>query len=159
MGDPFTVVTGAAGFVSLGLTVCQGLVSYYKEWKSYDDDIAHLCERCERLSDIFATLDRTLPSSAPSDRATVAQVKKTVRSCEIALGRLKTARDKCKVCKPVLKNLKIDRVRALYPFQKGTIKSIRDDLTELEAALGIALNLLEMLPPHTQTFMYLQLTI
>jgi hypothetical protein len=39
MGDPFSVAGSAVGVISLGLTVCQGLLTYYGQFKAYDEEI------------------------------------------------------------------------------------------------------------------------
>ena len=42
MGDPFSVAGSAVGVISLGLAICQSLISYYGSWKAYDDEIKSL---------------------------------------------------------------------------------------------------------------------
>lgn len=39
MGDTFSVAGGAVGVISLGLTVCQGLLAYYGPFKAVDEQI------------------------------------------------------------------------------------------------------------------------
>ncbi|KAL7755895.1 hypothetical protein ACKLNR_014422 [Fusarium oxysporum f. sp. zingiberi] len=40
MGDPFSIATGVAGLVSLGLTVCNGLHTYFSAIKDRKEDVA-----------------------------------------------------------------------------------------------------------------------
>ncbi|RKK83699.1 hypothetical protein BFJ69_g2438 [Fusarium oxysporum] len=40
MGDPFSIATGVAGLISLGLTVCDGLHTYFSAIKDRKDDLA-----------------------------------------------------------------------------------------------------------------------
>ncbi|KAF5636252.1 uncharacterized protein FTJAE_6149 [Fusarium tjaetaba] len=40
MGDPFSIASGVAGLVSLGLTVCNGLHTYFSAIKDRKDDLA-----------------------------------------------------------------------------------------------------------------------
>ncbi|KAF5617484.1 hypothetical protein F25303_13252 [Fusarium sp. NRRL 25303] len=40
MGDPFSIATGVAGLISLGITVCDGLHTYFSAIKDRKDDLA-----------------------------------------------------------------------------------------------------------------------
>ncbi|KAF5530640.1 pyruvate decarboxylase [Fusarium mexicanum] len=40
MGDPFSIATGVAGLVSLGITVCDGLHTYFSAIRNRKDDLA-----------------------------------------------------------------------------------------------------------------------
>jgi hypothetical protein len=56
MPDPFSVVSGAAGIVSLGLTLCQGLVAYYGPFNAFDSGIGSLVTRVKELKAILELL-------------------------------------------------------------------------------------------------------
>ena len=49
MADPFSVAASAVSVVSLGIQVCQGLLSYYSDYKSYNDDVSSLYKKVEDL--------------------------------------------------------------------------------------------------------------
>ena len=40
MGDPFSLATGVAGLISLGITLCDGLHTYFSAFKDRKDDLA-----------------------------------------------------------------------------------------------------------------------
>lgn len=61
MADLASLAGTAVGVISLGIQVCQGLVSYYKNWKSFDDDIAHLYAKIDGLRITLENLEHTLP--------------------------------------------------------------------------------------------------
>ena len=50
----------AAGIASLGIQVCQGLLSYYEAWRSYHQDICDACDKASELEKTFALLNDTL---------------------------------------------------------------------------------------------------
>ena len=52
----FGAAAGAVGVISLGIQVCQGLVSYCNAWKSHDKDIGDASERLVGLRYILETL-------------------------------------------------------------------------------------------------------
>ncbi|KAL4910540.1 hypothetical protein BDW74DRAFT_172011 [Aspergillus multicolor] len=54
MADPFSLLSGAAGVVSLGLTVCQGLVAYYGSFTAFSSETESFLTRVKGLS---ATLE------------------------------------------------------------------------------------------------------
>lgn len=49
MADPFSVAASAISVASLGIQVCQGLLSYCVDYKSYDDTVGSLCRKIEGL--------------------------------------------------------------------------------------------------------------
>ena len=57
MGDPLSITASAAGLVSLGLTVCSGLLDYYNVWKDQPSDVSDMCESLGALSKTFELLD------------------------------------------------------------------------------------------------------
>lgn len=50
----------AVGIASLGITVCQGLLSYYDAWRSYDHDISSTYSDVDDLSKTLILLKTTL---------------------------------------------------------------------------------------------------
>lgn len=54
MSDPISVAGSALGVVSVGIQVCQGLLSYYNAWRSYNSQISHCYNTIEGLN---ATLE------------------------------------------------------------------------------------------------------
>ncbi|KAF2234764.1 hypothetical protein EV356DRAFT_501345 [Viridothelium virens] len=40
MSDPFTIASSTVGFISLGIQVTQGLITYLQDWRSRDSDVA-----------------------------------------------------------------------------------------------------------------------
>lgn len=54
------VASGVAGIISLGISVCNGLLGYYGSCKNARADSARLYSSMERLVAIFRELERTI---------------------------------------------------------------------------------------------------
>ena len=54
--EPLGLSSGAAGFISLGISVCQGLLDCYRSWKDADDQVAHMYGSIEALTETFSLL-------------------------------------------------------------------------------------------------------
>lgn len=70
----------AVGIASLGIQVCQGLISYYHDWQSYHEDISAACDKVSSLERTFALLKETL-GQASLNAGQTAQVRDSLLSC------------------------------------------------------------------------------
>ncbi|TGZ80770.1 hypothetical protein EX30DRAFT_341387 [Ascodesmis nigricans] len=57
MADPLSVAGTAVGIVSLGITVLQGLTTYYSDVKDQDNDIVSVNTQLRRLLEIFTDIE------------------------------------------------------------------------------------------------------
>lgn len=62
MSDPISLAGTAIGVVSLGLSVCQGLISYYSTFRDCPRDAANMLEKLEGLKDVLEVLEGVLQS-------------------------------------------------------------------------------------------------
>lgn len=58
--DPLGAASGAAGLLSLGITVCQSLLDYYHSWRDAEKDIAKTYASIEELSKTLRLLETTI---------------------------------------------------------------------------------------------------
>lgn len=49
MSDPVSVAGSAVGVISLGIQVCQQIVSYCQSWRGYDQDIQKVASKADGL--------------------------------------------------------------------------------------------------------------
>jgi ankyrin repeat domain-containing protein 50 len=146
MAEAFGVAVNVVGVVSLGLTVCQGLITWYGSWKDAPVDVEQMRESIKALNDIFKFLDTlTKNEKFGSDIRNI--VKQSLGSCEGGLNRLKSKLDKVKVA-PESDNWN-ERARAqlrrsLYPFKEGTVEKLMRIANELRNNLTVALQALQM---------------
>jgi len=57
------VAGGAVGIISLGIQVCQGLLSYYHDWKSYGGNIDGTYKTIAGLEKTFKLINESLTST------------------------------------------------------------------------------------------------
>ncbi|KAL8788612.1 MAG: hypothetical protein Q9195_007207 [Heterodermia aff. obscurata] len=81
MGDPFSVAASAVSVVSLGIQVCQGLLSYYDDFKSFDDTINSLCQKIENLRATFEICEELLNTSGTTVSKAHTNVIKNMDAC------------------------------------------------------------------------------
>jgi hypothetical protein len=81
------VASSAVGIASLGIEVCQGLLSYYHSWKGYKADIATACQCVDDLRQTFELLEGTIHRQG-LDSARVKRVEECLGSCADSLSDL-----------------------------------------------------------------------
>jgi hypothetical protein len=150
-GDPFSIASGAAGVVSLGLSVCQGLLAYYDPYKAYNEEIKNLTIRTEGLKSVLQGLQQLLTTHEALDVSQTMNlmpiVVTTFLNCHEGLQSLQDRLDKY----PRKRSTKISKIEALfdtkrlqYPFQRGTIMALADSVKSLQDNLAIAMALLHL---------------
>ncbi|KAL4923232.1 uncharacterized protein BDV17DRAFT_277743 [Aspergillus undulatus] len=148
MSDPFSISAGVIGVVSLGITVCQGFISYYGPWKSYDEDIQDFTASLDGLLDNLRLLEEFVSDQHQPQLASARHkqiVLTHLATCKKAYRRLEEVLEKCKSSKSPLHVRKNDwaRVkRATYPFKKETLATAFQTVTGLQVNLGSILHLL-----------------
>jgi len=146
MAEAFGTAVNVVSVLSLGLTVCHGLLTWYASWKDAPADVERMRESIKELNAIFKFLD-TLIKEEKFDSDIQNIVKQSIRSCESELNRLKSKLDKIKVASE--SNNWHERTRAqfrrsLYPFKEATIEKLRKSAYELQHNLTVALHALHM---------------
>lgn len=147
MGDPFSAAGTAVGIISLGVQVCQGLISYYEKWKSFDDDIAHVQEKLNGLKKTLEKLEKhVVPKFRSSNAREVEDVDHKIRSCYNGIHQLKAILIKCQSSAPANNTVHGKAYRLLqktfYPFKKATLLELNASVTSLQENLHSSLLLL-----------------
>ena len=106
MSDPLSIAASAAGLVSLGLTVCSGLLEYYSAWKDQHSDISTMCESLEALSKTFEVLDEKVRHPL-LDRKSVDRVTESIISCAAGVQGLRSKLDKIRGAKAGIHHFKV----------------------------------------------------
>ena len=146
MGDPFSVAGSAVGVISLAITACQGVISYYNSWDTQDQSISDAKEKIERLRSSLSALEEILPKISASS-AIAAEVEQCVLSCREGTARLQKFLGKCRENAAPLNfrgKLQNCRQRALFPFRQSSLDSLKDIVRDFENNLGTALQVLQL---------------
>ena len=140
------VASGAAGILSLGIAVCQGLLQYYGSWKDAESEVAGMYESIDALSQIFLLL---LPAieHRELDRNVVAVVENNIASCQHGIEQLRKKLDKVKVIplRPGLRGkVEAQFWKTLYPFKESTLIKLKGIGNDLRDHLSLALDILHI---------------
>ncbi len=145
--EVFTVASSAAGLVSLGLTVCTGLLKFYESVKGAEEDVKGMYSSIEQLTKTFTYLRSSIQQSQFS-KDVVARVEESIRMCESGLVALQ--KKLSKISNAVQANrgwshkLRSEFQRALYPFRESTIVRLKEICRDLQGNLALALETLQM---------------
>ena len=99
MTDPLSITASAAGLVSLGLTVCSGLLEYYSALKDQPSDVSTMCHSLEALGKILQVLDQKVRHPL-LDRESVDRVTESIVSCAASIQVLDSKLKKISETKP-----------------------------------------------------------
>jgi hypothetical protein len=144
MADPLSVTASAAGLVSLAITVCQSLATYYASWQGSERDIEKLCQYLEIVSNNMRHLQTCLGGHAFSE-ALKQQVEATILACDGEINLLDTELalvKRTRLPESRQEKLKLIVQKATYPFKEGTLKKIRDSLLCLQTTVDSAVSIL-----------------
>ncbi|KAL3471247.1 hypothetical protein BJX99DRAFT_263445 [Aspergillus californicus] len=150
MGEPFAVVSGAAGVLSLGLTVCQGLVAYYGPFTAFSSETESFVTRVTGLSAILEVLQSRLSSlqnpPTPHVQNELQLVEDRIAESGAAARGLAQALKKCQGYDATGSLSKKGRAfaKSLYPFRRGTVVALTDIVAGFQSNLEIALQVLNL---------------
>ena len=145
--DPFSIATGAAGLFSTGVTICNGLITYCRDFRSREDDLSSLQGNAERLKGHLVVLesqkhDAGLP---PGSLNLKASMDECIVACTNCLTELSQLSDKYSPPPPKGSNQTSRSSlirRASYPFQKDKFEFFRRQIHELHFTLSCQIGLL-----------------
>ncbi|KAL8793816.1 MAG: hypothetical protein Q9195_003646 [Heterodermia aff. obscurata] len=146
--EAFGTASNAAGLVSLGLTVCHGLLKYYDSWKEAESDMKKMYTSIETLARIFTALKSTL-SSPYLKLDLVHRVEANIAACEDGIGCLDKKLKKINMT-PCNKSgnwdakMKFKLQRALYPFKESTLVKLKEVSNGMLDNLRLALQVLQV---------------
>ena len=125
------IASNVAGLVSLGLTLCHGLLQYYGTLKDAEKNIATTCKSIENLQQSFIIIERVL--RFPNHSADVKMhLEQTVSMCEHGVLCLEKKLAKIKIhgerqdSKQWRLEFKKRYHTAMYPFRESTLIKLRD---------------------------------
>ena len=147
MADPFSIASGAVGIASVGFKICQGLNSYYRPWKAYDDEIHSLLHKVQGLDTTLRILEIVLPRFQSVPALHAEEVRIVLCACEQAVEKLETMIEKCHNTKPASnfkEKLSLTKLRLLYPFKRETLIQLKDTVDGLQTNLNTAVQVLQL---------------
>lgn len=150
MGEPFSAAASTASFVSLGIQVCGGLISYCRAWKSHDKKIEEAQARLTDLELTLKNLSSILPMIESLDDSTAESLhgaRQKIRSCTAALNKLNDALFETEsISQPagILDKLHNVRVRSTWLFNKERLEGFRGSVAQTQSNLRSAIQILNL---------------
>lgn len=131
----------AVGIISLGLQVCQGIVSYSQAWRGYDEDIQNARNKATALRMPLKTLRDTIEELQQTRPEVAADLEEQAMSMQSSIEKLKKVVDRFK---PAQSEAFPDKVRAqlkkgVYYFQKDTLQDVQNHLDQIQNVLQTSL--------------------
>ena len=146
MAEPLSIAGSAVGVISLAITACQGVLSYYNSWDTQDQNIKDAKGRIERLRTSLSALEEILPKISSSSAIAV-HVEQCILSCKEGAVRLEQFLGKCRKNPAPLSltdRLRDCRQKAIFPFRQPSLDSLQEIVRGLEGNLGTALQILQL---------------
>lgn len=144
MSDALSVVGSAVGIISLGIQVCQGLVSYLQSFKSQDQEIQDSIKEAQTIVSLFNSLKDVLLRLDQHSARVIAVVdclndcEKKLRELQLFLLKLQKSSEPTKKTRQKIKDA---RHSFAYPFLEGKLLSLRQSLQNLLQNLDLAVNI------------------
>ena len=136
----------AVGISSLGIQVCQGLLSYYDRWKGYNTDITNAYDCVADLTNTLKLLKESL-EDGQLDGDRKQRVKSCLQSCEEGLTRLSKKLQKLRTHEEptgLRQKTWAEIQRARYPLRTRTLAKLREIVADIQDRLKLALQVLQL---------------
>lgn len=147
MGDPISVAGSAVGVISIGIQACQGLLSYYHAWRSYNGQVSHVYNKIEGLNATLENLQFSFEKLGYTNTPAAQNVIRSIASCEDGVKALGTTLEKfgsIKVPQGFREKLHSYSLQTMFPFRQDTLQAMKAIVTDLQNNLDSALQVLEM---------------
>ena len=144
MGDPLSLIASAGGIISLGITVCQGLIDYRQAFAGQYRDIRVVVEDLHGLEQSLAALRDSLehrPDLLDLVQPYIVTLRGRIDDLQPILGRF---REHVSGQHALKDKVKTATQRTLYPFKKGMVKELQDTVRQAQGNLSLAIQVVQM---------------
>lgn len=146
MADPLSLAASAAGLLSLGIQVTQGISKYLDALKGRREDLDAVRRKNDALGHILDSVKSTVSSPQPLDRPHAA-VADCIATCEGELEGLETLVAQlagCKNAQTWKARLQNQSKKLSYPFKQSKVQQLSQRLDQVNGTLQVALGGLGM---------------
>ena len=141
MADPLSIAAGVAGVLSLGISVCNGLIEYYQKYSSRTKNIARTVDSLKGLCTLLEKLQSTLNVREASAERTADMVRQSILSCLEAIEELRTELRKITdASSKIVAGIK----KLTYPLRESTLAKQYEIVQDVRDALSLAINVLNL---------------
>ncbi|KAF7534676.1 hypothetical protein G7054_g6002 [Neopestalotiopsis clavispora] len=143
MAEAFGLAASAAGIVSLGLQVYEGLASYVEGVKEWKPELAAISKQANNLQAIIKTLQVAIPRIDAILTTNESPLLSTLKTVEEELWALKlflgSLQDVSGQSSKIVSVLKEQKKKLVYPFHRPTLEKLQKRLESANSALQISL--------------------
>ncbi|CVK98872.1 uncharacterized protein FMAN_08393 [Fusarium mangiferae] len=139
MGDPFSIATGVAGLVSLGITVCDGLHTYFSATKDRKEDLAIVTQNLALFKFHIFAVQSSASKLGHRHSPAIDGLQLSLINCEMQLGSLQTLLDELMPTQDpsLTKELwKRQKLIARYPFDRKKLVQLEEYLSRANNTLS-----------------------
>lgn len=144
MGDPLSIIASAGGIISLGITVCQGLIDYCQAFAGQYRDVRVVVQDLQDLEKSLTSLRDSLthrPDLLNLVLPCIDRLKGRIDDLRPILGRFEKKVSEQHAFKD---KVKAATQRTLYPLKKGTFSKLRDTVRQAQDNLKLALGVVQV---------------
>jgi hypothetical protein len=147
MAESVGVLGTAVGVASLGIQVCQGLLSFCSAYRDQNSRIEGVYVKLDGLTKILALLRDTLPSTQLDHGPAAAQVEDSMVKCSDSIMKLQYLLQKYD--QSTTPNITRDKVqamaqKALFPFRQETLQKLESVTRGLQDNLDTTMLVLQL---------------
>ncbi|EXJ60944.1 hypothetical protein A1O7_05097 [Cladophialophora yegresii CBS 114405] len=138
----------AVGVISLGIQVCQGLISYYHAYHDQDEKIRDILCNVQGLSNTLEVAHVCLIKANAARLVAISQAVDSIIACAGAIHRLERLLQRCRqTVSPTgyaSERIQLALRKAAFPFQQSTIRDFSETVKGLQANVSLALQTLQL---------------
>lgn len=132
------------GAVSLGITACQGIYSYYESYKSFGSDIDDITYTATILTLILGSLQQRLQEVKEKNIPLEGDIKPAVDAILRCQQSIQNLHNMLEECTKSSSRFQKAGSRILYPFHKNALNGLLKTMTDMGQILSMAHNNLNL---------------
>lgn len=143
--EAVSAASAVAGLCSLGIEVCQGLLTFYRSWKDAEQDVGRMYNSIEALERTLMLVQNVLSDDKIKDshrknaEQSVLAAQQAIQSLQKRLGKIKLVPKSSSWSE----RTKAQFRRTLYPFKESTLVKLKELGKETRDELSLALSALQ----------------
>lgn len=146
--DGVSVAASVAGLLSLGIQVTESLVKFYTAYKHQDADVAATTLKLDNILVVLRSLHAAIQNRKfrTHERELVQEIEKAIQNCDEVIKELQHKYEGFykDSASGLAGRIRTARRRAAYPFRKGTLQNLEEDIGEIRTNLSFALDILQL---------------
>jgi hypothetical protein len=134
------------GVISLGITLCDGILTYCRAWRHQDDDVRSLTTLTEGLRLLLQDIERKVKNNPALDPNIVGRLNGTIQACEEHVNTALQLSGQYNTVNPTgIKGKMREMIQKLkFPFEKKTLEELRTIMLAFRGNVTTAMMLLAL---------------